>query len=142
MTYRQSTGRRTGLAVYASLVALSAYGGVVGLATGALDLGTTLNRRLPFHSPALGALALGVAVALPATDLARQAARGDRRTAATATFAGVVLIGWIAVELAFIRQFSWLQPFYVGVGITFVVIGRRVGRGGSSASNAEVRGAG
>jgi hypothetical protein len=133
MADRQPGERRTGLAVYASLVALSAYGGLVGLATGALDLGPTLNRRLPFHSPVFGALALGALVAIPATALALQALRGDERIAATARFAGIVLIGWIAVELAFIRQFSWLQPIYVGMGISFVMLGRRVGNAGSIA---------
>jgi hypothetical protein len=34
-----------------------------------------------------------------------------------------MLIAWIAVEVAFIREFSWLQPSNVAVGITFVVIG-------------------
>jgi hypothetical protein len=124
MADRLSTERRTGLAVYASLVALSAYGGVVGLATGALDLGPTLNRRLPFHSPVFGALALLVIVAVPAAALAWDAARGDERVGVTASFAGIMLIAWIAVEVAFVREFSWLQPSYVAVGITFVVIGR------------------
>jgi hypothetical protein len=126
-THRAVDRRRPGLALYAGFVAASAWGGVVGLATGVLDMGHDLNHRLPFHSPAFGACALAVIVAVPATALARQAARGDRRAGETALFAGVMLIVWIAVELAFIRQFSWLQPFYVGVGVTFVVIGRRAG---------------
>ena len=50
-----------------------------------------------------------------------------------------MLIVWIAVELAFIRQFSWLQPFYLGVGVTFVVIGRRVGTQLRSAAPARTR---
>jgi hypothetical protein len=141
MADRQRGERRTGLAIYASLVALSAYGGAVGLATGGLDLGSKLDHRLPFHSPAFGALALVMLVAIPATALARQAACGDERMAVTATFAGIVLIGWIAVELLFIRELSWLQPFYVGVGITFVAIGRRVRTSGSNTPNVSVGGA-
>lgn len=62
MNKHRPSGRRPGLAVYASLVALSAYAGAVGLATGALDLGATLNRRLPLHSPVFGAIALGIFV--------------------------------------------------------------------------------
>jgi hypothetical protein len=123
----RATDRRRGLAVYSALVAFSAYAGAVGLAGGGADMGHDLNHRLPFHSPVFGAFALIVIVAVPATALARQAARGDRRTGETAVFAGVMLIVWIAVEVAFIRQFSRLQPFYVGVGITLVVIGRRAG---------------
>ena len=117
--------RHLGLASYAALVALSAYGGAVGLATGALDMGGTLNHRLPFDSPVLGALALAAIVGLPSTALARYAWRGDRRIGAASLIAGMMLIGWILVELAFIRELSWLQPFFVGVGATFVVIGRR-----------------
>jgi hypothetical protein len=125
--HRAADRRRPDLVLYAAFVAASAWGGVVGLATGALDMGHDLNHRLPFHSPVFGAFALAVIVGIPATALSLQAARGDRRTGATASFAGVMLIAWIAIELAFIRQFSWLQPFYAGVGVTFVVIGRRVG---------------
>jgi hypothetical protein len=124
---RATDRRRPGLAVYAAFLAVSAWGGVVGLATGVLDMGHDLNRRLPFHSPVFGACALAVIVAIPATALARQAARGDGRTGETALFTGVMLIVWIAVELAFIRQFSGLQPVYIGVGATFVVIGRNLG---------------
>jgi len=59
MSMPRATDRgRPGLAVYAALVAVSAWGGVVGLATGALDMGNDLNHRLPFHSPAFGAFAL------------------------------------------------------------------------------------
>ena len=121
-----ATGRRAGLACYAAFVALSAYGGAVGLATGTLDLGTKLNHRLPLHSPVVGAIALTLIVGVPATALARYAARGDGRVDETARFLGIMLIGWIGVELAFIRELSWLQPFYAGVGATFLVIGRRV----------------
>jgi hypothetical protein len=125
-THRASERRRAGLAVYAAFVAVSAWGGVVGLATGVLDLGHDLNHRLPFHSPVFGALGLAIFVGAPATALAWHAWRGDDRIGATAVFAGVNLIGWIAVELAFIRELSWLQPVYVAVGITFVIVGRRM----------------
>ena len=40
--------------------------------------------------------------------------------------AGVLLIGWIAVELAFIREFAFLQVVYVVVGMVYVALGRAV----------------
>ena len=101
---------------------MSAWGGVFGLATGVLDLGHELNHRLPLHSPVFGALGLAIFVGIPATALAWHAARGDERIGATAVFAGMALIGWIAVELAFIRELSWLQLVYVAVGTSFIVI--------------------
>jgi hypothetical protein len=120
--------RRVGLSCYATFVALSAFAGAAGLATGGLALGGKLDHRLPFHSPVFGAVALALVVGLPSTALARDAWRGDRTLGITALLAGIALVGWIAVELAFIREFSWLQPFYAGVGVTYVAIGRHAAR--------------
>ena len=116
---RSTEQPRTGLLAYASCVALSAYGGTIGLATGNLDLGHELNQRLPLHSPVLGGIALALIVGLPK--------RGDRRTDVASVVAGVLLIAWILVELAFIRELSFLQFFYTGAGLVFVAIGRRAG---------------
>ena len=74
-----------------------------------------------------GAVALTLIVAVPNTALAWCAGRGDPRLAATAAFiAGTLLIGWIAAELAIIRELSWLQPFYIAVGASLLVIGARL----------------
>jgi len=129
------TRRRSGLAYYAAFVAVSAYGGALGLATGTLDMGNKINQRLPFHSPVVGAIALTMTVGAPATALAWHAARGDRRVGRSARFAGAMLIAWIAVELAFIRELSWLQPFYVGVGASFLVMGRHPRRRSGDRAN-------
>jgi hypothetical protein len=118
---------RSGLCGFASCVALSAYGGTIGLATGKLDLGHELNQRLPLHSPVLGGIALALVVGVPATVVAGLAKRGDRRADVACVVAGALLIAWILVELAFIRQLSFLQFFYAGAGAAFVVIGRRAG---------------
>ena len=117
--------RRTGLSLYAAFVALSAYGGTIGLATGALDMGHALNQRLPLHSPVLGGIALAVLVGVPATTVAVLARRADARTDLAAVVAGVLLVGWILVELAFIREISFLQFFYAGAGALFVALGLR-----------------
>ena len=59
-------GRRPrGLVAAALVTAIAAWAGVVGLATGALDLTPPVEHRLPFHSPVLGAVALAVVVAGP-----------------------------------------------------------------------------
>lgn len=54
-----------------------------------------------------------------------QRRRGERRTDETSTFAGAVLVGWLLVEVAFIREFSFVHPTYGAIGIAFVVAGRR-----------------
>lgn len=51
--------------------------------------------------------------------------RGDRRTGSASTGAGSILIAWIAVQLAFIRQVSFLHPLFAVIGSLFVVAGRR-----------------
>ena len=113
------------MAAYAGIVAISAYAGALGLATGTLDMGTKLNARLPFHSPVLGGLALAVIVGIPTTVVAVYAWRGAPAVNHAAVVAGTLLVGWIAIELAFIREPSWLQVVYVGVGASFISVGAR-----------------
>ena len=119
---------RNAVFVFAALVATSAFGGAVALATGALDLGHTLNQRLPLHSPVLGGVALAMIVGLPASVVVVMVGRADERAGRVAIGAGALLIAWIGVEIACIREFSFLQPLYAGVGLAFIAIGRRARR--------------
>ena len=73
----------------------------------------------------LGGLALAVIVAVPSTVLARWAWRGDPRTDLAAVVTGVLVIGWIVVELAFIKELSFFHPTYVVVGAALIWAGRR-----------------
>ncbi len=116
------------LAVFAALNALSAWFGVVGLVGGGLSFGEDLDQRLPFDSLVLAGVALAVVVALPSTILAVLAWRGDSRTPAAATALGVLLIGWIVVQLLFLQSFSFFQPLYAAIGVAFLVVGRRLAR--------------
>ncbi len=114
------------LAVLAGLIALSAYGGALGLITGSLNPGDTVAGRLPFHSPMLGGLALIAVVAVPSTVLAWLAARGHRRTGDASIAVGVLLAGWILVEVAFIRELSFFHPTYVFLGVLLIWLGVRI----------------
>jgi hypothetical protein len=116
--------RRPWLALYAGLLALSAWGGAVGLATGLLALTRTLEERLPFGSPLVGGTALALLVAVPATVLAVMAWRGYRWVLHAAVLDGVLLIGWIVVEVGFLREVSVLHAVYLAVGVGLVVWGR------------------
>lgn len=116
------------MAVAAGVVAATAWGGAVGLAEGGLSLGEELNARLPFGSPAVGGAALGAVVGVPFSALAAMAWRGDDRTDAAAVAAGAVLVGWIGVELAFIREVSFFHPLYAAIGLGFVGAGSGLGR--------------
>ena len=117
--------RRTGLAVFAGVIATAAYFGALGLILGFLDLGATVTARLPFDSPVLGGVALTIVVAVPSSVLAWLAWRGDRRTAVAAVVTGTLIVAWIAVELAFIREFSFFHPTFVVIGIALIWIGYR-----------------
>jgi hypothetical protein len=117
--------RRIGLATMAALIAMSAYGGALGLIAGFLGLGATVAARLPLHSPVLGGLALAAIVAVPCSAVAWFAARADQRTAVASTVAGVLLAGWILVELAFIRELSFFHPVYLALGLLLIWIGAR-----------------
>jgi hypothetical protein len=112
---------RPSLAAGEALMAAGAAGGAVGLITGSMDTGETITSRLPFASPSLGGTALLVVVAVPMAVAAADAWRGTRRADATALGAGGLLMGWIVVEVACIRTFSWLQPacFAAGAAIAF-----------------------
>ncbi len=116
---------RIGTSVFAAVIALSAYGGAVGLLTGGLRLDDIATARLPFASPALGGFALAVIVAVPTTWLAWLAWRRDPRTDAVAFLSGALLVGWILVELAIIREFSFFHPTYLAVGVILMWLGRR-----------------
>lgn len=116
------------IAVVAALNVLAAVAGAVGLATGFLRLGPELTSRLPGGSALLGGVALGLLVALPNGALAVLAVRADRRTGPTAIAVGTVLVGWIVVELAFLRELSFFHPLYVAVGLVLVWLGARLVR--------------
>ena len=110
-TGRSDTVHRTALQVAAGLLALSAWYGALGLASGWLSIGEELTDRLPFGSAVIGGLALAAAVALPASVLTVLARRGPEATVRSATFAvGTITVVWILVELAFVRELSFLHP--------------------------------
>ena len=117
----RARNRWTGVA--AGLMAAAAYAGVIGLAGGSINMGATINQRLPLHSPVLGAGALLAVVALPMTAAAVAAWRGITRAPEIITLAGLALIGWIALEIAIIRTFSWLQPVCAAYGALMVALG-------------------
>ena len=51
--------------------------------------------------------------------------RGHRWVLHAAVLDGVLLIGWILVEVAFLREFAVLHAIYLAVGAGLVVWGRR-----------------
>lgn len=122
--------RRPWLAVTAGMMAACALAGAAGLIGGFIDLGDRLNDRLPFGSPVVGGLALAIVVSLPFFVAANYAWNGDRRSGEAALVAGSLLVLWIVVELAFLRELSFLHPLCAVIGAAFAIVGSTT-RGGA-----------
>jgi hypothetical protein len=119
---RTVTVRRTWLALLTGLTAVSAAAGAIGLATGTSDPGDAITARLPWHSVVLAGFALLVVVAAPMAVASWLAAREHRAYPVAAAGAGALLVGWIALEIAVIREFSWLQVVFTVVGVAVLVL--------------------
>lgn len=129
-----------GTAALTGIIALSAYAGVVGLVGGGISLGEIINARLPFHSVFLAGMALLFFVAAPMTFAAVACIRDLRYASELVIGAGLLLVTWIAVELAFIKSYSWFHPTYLGLAILVLIDGwllERAGRANSQSITSE-----
>jgi hypothetical protein len=117
-------------AVITGAIALSGYAGVVGLLGGGISFGDTIDARLPFGSLFVAGLALLAIVALPMTVASVAAGRGRRYSADIVFGGGLVLVGWIAVELAFIKAYSWFHPTYLLAAIVVLSLSWLMNRTG------------
>jgi hypothetical protein len=115
--------RQPWLASLTGLLATTAFAGAVALGTGTMDLGGPVTERLPFQSTVFGGVALALVVGVPMAAAAVRAAMGRPHAAELAMLAGVLLVGWIGVQLMVIRTFSWLQPAMVAAGLAVFAAG-------------------
>ena len=121
-----TTSRRLLIALEALIAVNAAGGGIYGLA-GAKGVPREWLEGSPFDSyviPSLFLLAVvggGMLVALGLL------VRGHRRSAEASLAAGLVLLGWIAVEVAII-PFSWLQPVFAALALAVVALAARLRR--------------
>jgi hypothetical protein len=103
--------------------ALSAFVGSV-LAVGFNGAGVPLNHLVnsPFTSYVVPGLVLGLVVG--GTQLAAAVALLARRGAALlmSAVAGFGMLIWIFVELAVIKQYSWLQTAYFTLGVLELIL--------------------
>ena len=112
----------------AALMALWAWAGAVGIAGGGIDFGPVITSRLPWQSTWLAACALAAGVAVPMSAAALLGMRRSPAAPPALMTAGLLLVGWIAVQLVFIRTFSWLQPVCAGYGLVLTLIAARTRR--------------
>jgi hypothetical protein len=135
---RAAASHRYGVVLCAVIVSVSAYFGAIGLAFGMLPGDATVAAKLPFHSLVFGAVALVVIVAIPTTWLTWLAWRRHPRATDMATLTGLILVGWIVVEVLVIGEFSVLQVVYAIAGITLVALGSRAMLGEVAAAVAAI----
>ncbi len=101
--------------------AVSAIAGAVGLVVGFMNIPVTVLNGTPFSDFTVPALLLGAVVGGSALMAAAITAFGPGRYGAPASaVAGCVTVGWVAVEIAMIGLGSWLQVFYLLVGMVMI----------------------
>jgi hypothetical protein len=93
------------------------------MASGLLPVEPSLAGRLPLHSTVFAGVALAVVVGAPMTLVAVLGWRRHARTGEAGALAGLLLIGWIAVEVAVVREFSPLQPICAAAGLGLILLG-------------------
>ncbi len=104
-----------------ALLAVGALGGALGLLTGWTDLGPS-TAELPLASPVLAGTALGVLIGVLPVAVALGAAARRPWADGGHLVVGVVLVGWIVVQVGFIGLVSWLQPLFAAYGLAIVAL--------------------
>jgi len=125
---RQRSRTDLTIGVLATLNAIAALIGALGLMLGFLDLDATATSRLPSQSPVLGGIALSLVVGVPNAVVAWLALNRESDASPAAVIVGIILICWIVLELAVIRELSFFHPLYVAIGALMIWLGHRVDR--------------
>jgi hypothetical protein len=121
---RSAASVRRVLVALEAVIALNAVGGgVYGLA-GAKDVPRDWLAGSPFHSYTIPSLVLLIFVGGGMTVAASLLVAGYRCAPEVAIAAGLILLGWITVEILII-PFSWLQPVFSVLAIAVVKLGYR-----------------
>jgi hypothetical protein len=134
MSKRARRWLQIGTAALTGIIALSAYAGVVGLVGGAISFGDTIDARLPYQSLFFAGMALLLVVGVPMSAAAAGCIRDLRSASELVIGAGLLLVAWIAVELAFIKSYSWFHPTYLGLAILVLISGWLLDRAGRVSS--------
>jgi hypothetical protein len=133
------SGRSARLLILIELfIAANALGGSIFGLAGARGVPREWLEGSPFESYVVPSLILLVAVAGGMTVAASALIVRHRRAAEISIGAGLVLLGWIVVQVLII-PFSWLQPAFFAGGLVVVALGWRL-RNGRASKGARRRG--
>jgi hypothetical protein len=109
------------LVVAEVLLALGALFGAVGLMSGWIDLDQAVD-DLPWQSPMIAGVSLGVVNGLLPLTVAAAAVRRRWWAPLGHVLVGIVLVGWIVVQIGFIGLGSWLQVAYALFGAAIAAL--------------------
>ncbi len=111
-----------GLLLVLLLVAANAVYGGVGLVVDGMGMPAEWLDRLPVDTWTWPGVALLVTVALPQLVVAWLVWRCDARAPVAGMLAGAALVLWIAVQLALLQRYFFLQPVIAGLGLLEVLL--------------------
>lgn len=117
---------RYALGTLLAFVALNAFGGGIYGVGGAEGVSTEWLEETPFRDYVIPSMILFVAVGGSSLVAAIAVFRRATWARQAAFGAGVVLLVWIAVQVALIGYRLWLQPAFFGIGLVVLVLARQV----------------
>jgi hypothetical protein len=102
------------------VLGLAAVYGSVGLLTGTIGMSDTWLSGTPFRTWAVPGLALLLVVAVPTLTAAVLETRRRPRAQLVSATAGLLQVGWIAVELLVMQRYDPLQPVVLALAIVLL----------------------
>ncbi len=112
----RATATRTARVTLDAFVAVAAIAGAIGLLADVMGMSVDRLDGTPFDSYVIPALVLGIVVGGSSLVALALELRRDAHARRATLLAGVLLAGWIIVQVALIGSVSWLQPFMFAVG--------------------------
>lgn len=131
LTVRSRRDLRAALIGVEVVVALAAVVGALGLlADNAFGLPDEWLAAIPFPTWRWPAVLLLATVALPMSAAAVGELRRGAWAPTASTVAGVLLLVWIIVQVAVIRQYTVVEPLFAAAGLAILLLSGRLHRGG------------
>ncbi len=110
------------LGVLLLLVAINAFGGGYYGITGAKDIPVEWLKGSPFHNYIVPGIILFICVGGSALLAAVAVLKQHRLAQKTAFACSIIMMIWIAVQLAVIGYVSWLQPVIIATAILIFIL--------------------
>ena len=117
---------RLSLGLLLAFIALNAFGGGIYGVAGAGGVSTEWLEGTPFRDYLIPSIILFVAVGGSSLVAALAVFRRALWARPAALGAGVILLIWIAVQLALIGYQLWLQPAFFAIGLLVLLLSRQL----------------